>query len=288
MTANEKKYLKSVYENNFEIGEGNKKIDEESYEVDKNYDSSGIVFLSEWFFDEEIHHFTKIDKSFLNKILQIPTQYNFPDSNQKLNREIKRFHEREGFKSKNSEIFITEGSTPMISSMVIFAKALGFHEILSVPPLYFNIFKVAELIDIPIRCINQDSKFLSTKLDLPKQRSFLFITDPIWSIGKHHSAKVVSDIKKWQDSTGSLVFVDGSFSYTDWYSTRKFEPTSILNPELTFRLVCPTKALGLNGLRFSYLICPGGYKKELSRVTCSTIGSSSYFSHIYRDRILKK
>lgn len=288
MTKNQSKYLKDVYENNFEIGEGDKKVDEESYEVDKVYDSSGIVFLSEWFFDEQVHEYTGINEEFFQKRLLIPTQYNFPDSYQKLNNSIKNFHIKEGFRCNNSEIFITEGSTPMIASMVIFAKKLGFKEIISIPPLYFNIFKVAELVDIPISKIHEDIEISPSKLSLPTKKSILFITDPIWSLGMHHPEEVFTQIRKWQDNTGSLVFVDGSFSYTDWYKSEKKEQSAQLNPELTFRLVCPTKALALNGLRFSYLICPEEFKKELSRITCSTIGSSSYYSFIFREKMFKK
>ena len=150
MKKSERNYLRDVYINNFEIGDGDKQIDEGTYEVDKAYDSSGIVFLSEWFFDEKIHKYTGLNNKAFEFDDTIPTQYKFPDSNQELNKAIKDFHIKEGFVCNNSEIFITEGSTPMIASMVIFAKAYGFEKIYSISPLYFNIFKVADLIDIPI------------------------------------------------------------------------------------------------------------------------------------------
>ena len=254
MRQNELKYLKDVYENNFEIGDGEKRIDEGTYEVDKAYDSSGIVFLSEWFFDEEVHQYTKIQKDlFLSKEI-IPTQYNFPDSNQELNSKIKEFHIKEGFECHDSEIFITEGSTPMIASIVIYAKALGFTRIYSVTPLYFTIFKVAELVNIPITPLNQRLTLLDYHIDLPKEKSILFITDPIWSVGRHHPREIIKQLRHWQEETGSLIFVDGSFSYTDWFTKQKTEQAALLNPDLTFRLICPTKTLCLNGLRFSYLI----------------------------------
>jgi aspartate/methionine/tyrosine aminotransferase len=289
MNKEDLQYLKKVYENNFEIGSGEKKIDEETYEVDKAYDSSGIVFLSEWFFDEKVHQYTEIGEDFFNFSFEIPTQYYFPDSYQMLNKDIENFHsESEGYHEDGQEIFITEGSTPMISSLVILAKSLGFKRIHSVSPLYFNIFKVAELIDMPISPVNLTLTHDNSEINLPDKKSFLIITDPIWSIGRHQSDEVFEKLAEWQKSTKSLIFVDGSFSYTDWYSSEKKEPERVLDPSLTFRLICPTKTLGLNGLRFSYLICPSKYKKELSRTTCSTIGSSSYFSHKCRPAMFAK
>ncbi|MCK9415156.1 MAG: aminotransferase class I/II-fold pyridoxal phosphate-dependent enzyme [Candidatus Dojkabacteria bacterium] len=289
MNKEDLQYLKEVYENNFEVGSGDKKIDEETYEVDKAYDSSGIIFLSEWFFDEKVHQYTGIDKDFFNVPFEIPTQYYFPDSYQKLNKDIENFHrESEGYYEDGEEIFITEGSTPMIASLLIFAKSLGFDRIYSVSPLYFNIFKVAELIDMPISPINSTLTHDNADINLSDKKSFLIITNPIWSIGRHQSEDVFEKLAEWQKSTKSLIFVDGSFSYTDWYSREKKEPERILDPTLTFRLICPTKTLGLNGLRFSYLICPSEYKKELSRITCSTIGSSSYFSHKSRPAMFEK
>lgn len=288
MKRAERNYLRSVYVNNFEIGDGDKQIDEGTYEVDKAYDSSGIVFLSEWFFDEKVHKYTGLNNKSFEFDNTIPTQYKFPDSNQELNKAIKDFHIKEGFFCNNSEIFITEGSTPMIASMVIFAKAYGFERIYSISPLYFNIFKVADLINIPITPINKTLTACNDELDLPREKSILFITDPIWSIGQHHPSEIMERLKKWQEKTGSLIFVDGSFAYTDWYSKEHKEPSSILDPELTFRLICPTKTLALNGLRFSYLICPEEYKKELSRITCSTIGSSSHYSFVLRPMMFEK
>ncbi len=288
MNKKEQIYLRQVYENNFEIGDGDKRIDEGTYEVDKVYDSSGTVFLSEWFFDEKIQKYSSLGDTFFKFDGTLPTQYNFPDSNQELNSYIKEFHIKEGFLCNNSEIFITEGSTPMIASLVIFAKSYGFKRIYSISPLYFNVFKVADLIDIPISPINKTLTILNQELDFPSEKSILFITDPIWSIGQHHPCQIMKKLREWQDTTGSLIFVDGSFAYTDWYSSTKKEPSSMLNPELTFRLICPTKALCLNGLRFSYLICPSEFKKELSRITCSTIGSSSYYSFMLRPKMFEK
>lgn len=288
MKANDKKYIQEVFENNFEIGLDDSQIDEQTYEVDKFYDARGIVFLSEWFFDENVHRYTGIEENFFEKKRKIPTQYCFPDSTQTLNKRIQNFHKKEGFYEEGSEIFITEGSTPMIASMVLFAKYLGFPEIYSVSPLYFNIFKIADLIDIPVRPINTDLTFRDDNINLPLKKSILFLTDPIWSIGRHHSEKIFKKIRKWQKSTKSLVFIDGSFSYTDWYTKDKRSPGRILDPALTFRLICPTKTLCLNGLRFSYLICPSKYRKEISQITSSSIGSSCYLGHLYREEMFEK
>lgn len=67
--------------------------------------------------------------------------------------------------------------------------------------------------------------------------------------------EVIHKIREWQKKTGSVVFVDGSFQYTKWNQPH-FEHTASLDHDLTFRVVCPTKALAIHGYRFSYAIVP--------------------------------
>ncbi len=284
-----KKYREWVFENNFEMDVSGGQINEFNYSVDEYFDKNKINFLSEWFFDKKIHQYTSFDKNSFKVKPNVPLQYVFPDTNRKLNTAIEEFHIKEGLPKDSFVVFIGEGSTPMIAAMVLFARKIGFKKIYSIFPLYFTIHKMCDAINMDILPCNDDfTCFKNVKLKLPKQKSFLFITDPIWSIGRHYSDGVFKQLAKWQKDTGSIVFVDGSFSYMDWDTSIKKEPSIILDPGLTLRLVCPTKTLCLHGLRFSYLLCPKKFSKEVARISIANTGSSCYFGHLQRERIFNK
>ena len=287
---NNHRYRKIVYENNFEMDVQQETVDEFTYSIDEYFDKSSINFLSEWFFDETVHKkYTLFAKNPFRVNPTVPTQYAFPDTNIKLNSLIKKFHIKEGLPRESFITFISEGSTPMIAAVILFAKQLKFKKILSIWPSYFTIHKICDVINMDIvPCNNDFACFENTKINLPNKKSFLIITDPIWSIGRHYSLNILKELAKWQKRTGSIIFVDGSFSYMDWYTKRKKELTVILNPELTMRLVCPTKALCVHGFRFSYLLCPKRFSKEVARISIANTGSSCYFGYLQRERIFKE
>jgi len=284
-----KKYREWVFENNFEMNVSNGKIDEFDYSVDEYFDKNRINFLSEWVFDKKIHQYTGFNKKPFKVKPNIPLQYAFPDTNRRLNAAIEKFHLKEGLPKDSFVVFISEGSTPMIAAMLLFAKKMGFKKIHSIFPLYFTIHKICDVLNMDIWPCNDDfACFEDIKLNLPKKKSFLFITDPIWSIGRHCSDSVFYQLSKWQKKTNSIIFIDGSFSYMNWNTSIKKEPSVILDPNLTMRLVCPTKALCLHGLRFSYLLCPKIFSKELARISIANTGSSCYFGYLQRERLFGK
>ncbi|MDK2949256.1 MAG: hypothetical protein PWQ56_421 [Patescibacteria group bacterium] len=286
---NNKKYKESVFQNNFEMDISGKQINEFDYSVEEYFDKNKIIFLSEWSFDKKIHQYTRFNKEHFKIAPSIPTEYTFPDTNRVLNDSIERFHVKEGLPQNSFTVFISEGSTPMIAAMVLFAKKLGYDKIYSIFPLYFTIHKICDTMNIHIHpCNNDFACFENIELNLPKRKSFLFITDPIWSIGKHYSDEIFKKLSYWQKKTGSIIFVDGSFSYMNWGQSIKKEPSIILDPNLTLRLVCPTKALCLHGLRFSYLLCPKAFSKEVARISISNTGSSCYFGHLQREMVFNK
>lgn len=249
--------------------------------------SKNSIYLSDYFIDSEINQYKFSNKLRFDFDFKIPRQYSFPDSSN-LNSRISDFHIKRGLKKGSFKIFESEGSTPMIATMVLLARELGFKKIYSISPLYFSVHRICSSLDIEIIPCNNDltheEKYI---LKLPKKKSILFLTDPIWAIGRHHSNKLFIDLKRWQEKTNSLIFVDSSFDYTDWIK-RDLELTQKLDPQKTFRLICPTKVLGLHGLRFSYLICPSKYAKRLNSLSFSSIGPTSYFYSSIRKKIFNE
>lgn len=289
LIKNNHQYKKSVYENNFEMDVQKDVVDEFTYSVDEYFDKASVNFLSEWFFDEEVHRYTSFNKNPFRVDPMVPTEYAFPDTNTKLNSAIESFHIKEGLPKGSFVVFISEGSTPMIAAMILFAKQLGLKKIFSIWPAYFTVHKMCDVIGMDlVPCNNDLACFEQTKLCLPNQKSFLLVTDPIWSIGRNYSETVYKQLARWQKRTGSIIFIDGSFSYMRWYHPVGREPAVMLEPELTLRLVCPTKALCVHGLRFSYLLCPKAFSKEVARVSIANTGSSCYFGYLQRERLFQE
>lgn len=279
-------YRTEVFERNFEMDSEMEGLDEFTYSIEDYFEEHSIEFLSEWVFDERVHEYTKFKDMPLQIGLRIPTQYTFPDSDQTLNKAIEEFHVEEGLPRDSFIVFNTEGSTPMISSVILWAYKMGFKKIYSIFPLYFTIHKMCDVLEMDILPCNTDLTHDNFgELSLPHHKSFLIITDPIWITGRHHSTDVFKQLAEWQNETASVVFVDASFSYMDWGTPVKKEPAILLNPNLTMRLVCPTKSLCLQGIRFSYLLCPEAFSKEIARITVANIGSSCFFSHSLRKRL---
>jgi hypothetical protein len=94
-------------------------------------------------------------------------------------------------------------------------------------------------------------------------------------------------LKAWQAQTGSLILVDGGFQYMRWDTTNRKEASSMFDRELTFRSICPTKALAVHGVRFSYTLLPRAYQEDMRYAYANACGSSCIFSHKAACRIMK-
>src|SRR4051812_7995818 len=72
-----------------------------------------------------------------------------------------------------------------------------------------------------------------------------------------------------------------------WKGGPEQEPTAGLDPSLTLRTLCPTKALALHGLRFSYVICPPAMRDDLRYAYSNSMGPSSAFSAVLAARSMQ-
>ncbi len=246
------------------------------------------TFLSDYYIDPRINKYDNLDKNFFKLKNETARQYFFTDSKELITL-IKNFHISKGLPKGSFEIFESDGSTPMITTMILFARELGFKKIYSISPVYFNIHRICNSIGTEIvPCNNNLTHEEKYVLNLPRKKSFLFLTDPIWIIGRHHSKYLFIKLKEWQKKTKSLIFLDSSFDYTDWSNINKSNLTNMLDHNYTFRLYCPTKSTGLHGVRFAYLICPKKYYPNLNTLTFSTLGSTNYLCTGLKKRIFKK
>jgi aspartate/methionine/tyrosine aminotransferase len=156
------------------------------------------------------------------------------------------------------------GSASFLATMLFRARQAGFDRLCYLPPVYNSAIHLIQQMGFGVRKVADDVDFVAdVRLHLPDERSALWLTDPVWFAGRPVRRSTMDQIADWQRRTGSLVLVDGTFQYLQWESRRR-ERASVLDPALTYRLVCPTKALAVHGFRFAYLIVP---QADLAAVT---------------------
>jgi len=157
------------------------------------------------------------------------------------------------------------GSTALLFALVTHLHARGVKRIHFIPPIYFTIHRAFGWYNIEALPVSPWQPYEDAfEISLPSDgASALFLTDPVWYAGKALSGDVVQTIASWQVRTGSLVIVDGSLQYLRWDGSLP-EMTAILDPALTFRLVCPSKQLCIHGYRFAYLLVPKAFERAVA------------------------
>ncbi|MEV0561442.1 aminotransferase class I/II-fold pyridoxal phosphate-dependent enzyme [Dactylosporangium sp. NPDC050588] len=216
-------------------------------------------FVSDWNGEHPfIHHF-------LGEFADMPVHqlgslsaYSHMDEDPELSTQIAELHNL-----KYGEVDVTArqclpgaGSTSFLTTLLMFQYLKGVREVAYLPPVYYNAAWWMRTLGFSVRRVASDVDFAEeVDLALPTGRSLLWLTDPVWFAGIPVRAGTVDVIADWQNKTGSTVIVDGTFQHMDWHGRRP-EMTSRLDPDLTFRLICPTKTLGLHGFRFAYAIVP--------------------------------
>lgn len=250
---------------------------------------NGRIFVSDWYCN---HPFIK--KYFPNKTINNITNkdlidYCFQNDSDDVHREIIRFHKKnDGIIYDKEEIYVGAGMTGLITAQIILMKTKGIDTFYYTRPLYYTFYYLARLFDIkliPICDIPLNNPGI--KLLLPKKRTCLVICDPLWYMGRSIVPEYIDQIRRWQKQTGSYVIVDGAFQYMKWDIHDRFEPTSLFDRELTFRSICPTKALVINGIRFSYTILPARFQEDMRYAYANSFGSSCVYSHEAAKRIMK-
>jgi aspartate/methionine/tyrosine aminotransferase len=206
--------------------------------------------------------------------------YTFMADDEQLVEKIRGFHKNidEHFPD-GSGIFVGAGSSPLLSSTMILLSQLGEKEICYVPPIYHAYYQLAKILRIAMTPIGEGLTAEGeerTSALLPGRRTVLLITDPSWISGRGYSTGFLEEIRAWQERTGSMVIVDGTFQYTKWDAMAP-ESSSLLIPHQTFRLVCPTKSLCVHGVRCAYLILPEALQEDLGWYYCKIVAATSQY-----------
>jgi aspartate/methionine/tyrosine aminotransferase len=242
--------------------------------LDKALTDGRDSFVSEWNCD---HPF--VDE-FLGPMLAgiLPEvkrgEYIYLDERPGITQAAVEFHQkRESLKLSRKNVLAGAGSSSLLAAFVLWLINQGVRQVHYLPPIYHTLHFFFQLLGIEAIPVSRKHAFQPNfDMRLPERSGILFLSDPIWYAGKRLPREMATAIGLWQERTGSLVFVDGSFQYLSW-NKGSLEETASLNQELTFRLVCPTKALAVHSYRFSYLLHPSRFHSDLTFLYENLVGS---------------
>lgn len=205
------------------------------------------------------------------------SKYTYFDDTQDIADAIRHLHSKyDGLSLKRANIIAGAGSSPILAAFAFWLIQNGYEEICYVPPLYYTFHYLLRTLSIRARPVSGKHLFeAGAALNLPSRRSVLLITDPIWFAGRRLTEAQIDAIAAWQSKTGSLVFVDGSFQFTQWDGTRK-EFSARFDQDLTFRVICPAKSLAIPAFRFAYLLLPAKYHSDFLFLYESMVGASNF------------
>jgi aspartate/methionine/tyrosine aminotransferase len=179
------------------------------------------------------------------------------------------------------------GATSFLTTLLMYQYLQGFREISYLPPVYYNAAWWIRRLGLGVRRVATDVDFSgSVELTLPEDGGLLWVTDPVWFAGLPLRATTVDRIAEWQRRTGATVIVDGTFQYMGWGGATA-ETTDRLDPDLTFRLVCPTKTLAMHGFRFAYAIVPEQHSASFTELHKRLHGPAGLADRLFAHRAVE-
>jgi len=257
--------------------------------LDRLIEDQRTHFLSDWNCDNPFaNELLGPQLSELAPTLSSSRGYIYFDEEQTVLREICLFHLiYERLQLSQANVVAGPGSSSFLAAFSLWLLRCGYTDIYYLPPLYHTFHFLLEAVDINVTPASVNQSFEADyTMNLPNHHTVLLMCDPVWYAGKSVPQKHIEMIADWQRATRSLVFVDGSFQYMKW-NRIKGESTSLLDPELTFRLVCPTKALAIPHFRFAYLLHPAEAHHDLLFIYESIVGGASASDLAFAKRALQ-
>lgn len=253
-------------------------------ELDKLVENADKTdFLSDW----NCHHPYYKEEFTEPGSMDLIKQYNYIRAADNLTRMISEFHQKSDSTFYGMEEIVTSnGSTTIISSILVWLSVNKVKEVYYIPPVYYTFTYFSKLYGISLRPISGSHLFeKDIRLNLPEKKCTLLLTDPIWYAGISVPVYIYELLGKWQQKTGSTIIVDGSFQYLKWDGS-KFETSCKLDKSKTLRLICPSKVIAIHGFRFSYLLVDETKYDTFDYILDNICGSSSYSDISYSQKCM--
>jgi histidinol-phosphate/aromatic aminotransferase/cobyric acid decarboxylase-like protein len=218
----------------------------------------------------------------------LPSRYIYFDDEHSVLEAVSALHGKlEGLKVSRQNVAAGPGSSSLLVAFSLWLLQQRYEEVYYVPPLYHTLHYFLRLLGLRLRPVSGKHAFEpGAVLNLPPKRTMLLLCDPVWYAGRSVPAEKMAAIAEWQRRTNSLIFIDGSFQYMQWNGDRR-EQTAALDPEATFRLICPTKSLAIPFFRFAYLLHPARFHDEFLFLYESIVGGANISDLAFARRSLE-
>jgi len=210
----------------------------------------------------------------------------FADHDDILNAIVSLHARLEGTAVSRENVLAGSGASSLLLALCLWLVQNGHTELIYIPPLYYTLHYFLEVFRIRAQPLTAQHVFEPQTLELPRHKSLLLLTDPAWFAGFRVPLEMMEAIARWQSATGSIVMIDGAFQFMQWERTRK-EHSALLDPELTFRLVSPSKALAIPFFRFAYLLHPAWTHRNLVFLYENMVGGSTVADFAFARRSLE-
>lgn len=259
----------------------------EELELRRSADPSK-TFVSDW---NGVHHLVS---DFLGPLRDVKlgevgdvASYARMEADERLTEKVSRLHAvLDGVGYPAAGVLATPGSSAALATCCTWLRRRGVAMVHYFPPLYYNFGYLFETLGlVPIRTTTRHAFEDSFSPALPDERTVLVFTDPVWYAGRPLDRPVIDEIRVWQERTESLVLVDGTFQYMRWDGETS-ELASTLVPELTIRIVSPTKYLSIHGFRFAYVLFPEEFRDELVAVLVNVAGPGGLADVVFAHRAI--
>jgi aspartate/methionine/tyrosine aminotransferase len=277
-----------LHEHDYDLGS---EIDAANQRLDEELDAAGadLLFVS----DSSLPHPSSgsLVGTYLRHLKKELEQrwrsYYLMEKDPSLTDRILRFHEQVGERLGDQQVIPGTGSAAMLSTVLTWAAdAERPDRILICSPPYVKVVHLLHQLRVSAEFVYDPRSIEPLEWNLPEQKSVLVLTDPVWFAGCRLPMGAIEEIREWQQRTGSLVFVDGTFQYMQWHEPLH-ERSALLDPERTIRLVCPTKSLAAHGFRFAYLLAPARHARELRDLYRLMHGAASVADGVFANAAMK-
>lgn len=191
----------------------------------------------------------EIYKKELMKTLILPKTNDYIDYvysysyNQNIKSQILNKH-----KTINSECVLFNSATSAIATICTALKAMNYYNVCLLCPAYFSVFEQLKILNFNVECINYkyDGKYHIPFELIDKSTDIIWITQPVFSTGTYISSEELQQLF----SMPYHIVCDGSMCDT---TINMFD--FIIDCSKVFLLFSPQKVIGLNGIKFSYILC---------------------------------
>jgi histidinol-phosphate/aromatic aminotransferase/cobyric acid decarboxylase-like protein len=199
----------------------------------------------------------------------------------------------------SSMILLLQSSTIAIVNICNLIKLHGYKKVCILQPAYFSVANCLDLFGVPYSfeysLFSEDGVCIPEREIMQKEYDVLWITSPVFSTSVYYSCEQVNIIENLARG-GKLVICDESLALPGFELVRNIKPS----PNI-ISIYSPHKAISINGLKFSAIVCDAIFEDfleqwvdvlsgALSQSNCNAI--SHYISdnfdlcfHVYKSHV---